>query len=289
MWLEQLARNLRYAVRTLGRAPAFALAAILVMALGIGATTTLFTVVRSVLLEPLPFNDPERLVMLYEQSSDGKFPDNIVAGGTFADWKQQAKSFSRMALLRDASYNLSGEGGQLPQHVNAYVCSWDLFPTLGVDGAYGRLFNALDDRPGAGATVVLTWSLWRRRYGGDRSIIGKTILLDAKQYTVIGILPDWFTYPDKRTQLWTPVYHEKSPFLMQVHGGHNFNVIARLKGDVTVSQARAELQTLQKNIHREHPDEPVFDSANIRLLLESVVKDAKTRSMCFLAQPDAYC
>jgi hypothetical protein len=91
------------------------------MALGTGATTTLFTVVHSVLLEPLPFNDPERLVMVYEQSSDGKFPDNIVAGGTFADWKQQAQSFSQMALLRDASYNLSGEGGQLPKHVKAYV------------------------------------------------------------------------------------------------------------------------------------------------------------------------
>jgi hypothetical protein len=217
--LEQLARNLRYAVRALGRAPEFAVAAILVMALGIGATATLFTVVHSVLLKPLPFKDSGRLVMLYEQSSDGRFPDNIVAGGTFTDWKKQARNFSQMVLLRDASYSLSGEGGQLPEHIKAYVCSWDLFPMLGVEAAYGRLFEAADDRPDAGATVVLSWSLWRRRYGGDPSIIGKTILLDAKTYTVIGILPAWFTYPDMRMQLWTPVYHEKPPSLMQTHGG----------------------------------------------------------------------
>src|SRR5271170_2680477 len=128
-WLELLLRDLRYAGRTLARTPGFSVLAILVMGLGIGANVALFTVVRSVLLKPLPFKDPERLVRLYEQSSDGNFPYNDSAAGIFAEWKKQARSFSDLAISGYVGYNLSGTGGQLPETVRAAVFSWNMLPT----------------------------------------------------------------------------------------------------------------------------------------------------------------
>jgi MacB-like periplasmic core domain len=205
--LDNAQRDLNYVLRTLRRAPGFALVVILVMALGIGANTALFTVVRSVLLKPLPFNDPARLVRLYEHSADDKFPYNEVAGGVFAEWQAQSHSFSDLALLHSwPEYNLSAKGGQLPEKVRAASCSWNLFDTLGVEPALGRSFTAADDQLSANATVVLSWGLWNRRFGGDPSILNHTIRVNAKSYTVIGIMPPWFAYPEQSVQLWTPVY-----------------------------------------------------------------------------------
>src|SRR6266853_4948890 len=142
MWLENFLRDLRYAARALGRTPAFAIVAILVISLGIGATTSLFTVVRSVLLKPLPFKDPSRLIRLYEHDADDKFPYNMSAAGVFAEWKKQSHSFSDLALVSTSGeYNVSGASGQLPERVRAVDCSWDLFPTLGVEPALGRGFT----------------------------------------------------------------------------------------------------------------------------------------------------
>lgn len=275
-WLDQLWRDIRYGARTLTRTPGFTVIAILVMALGIGANVALLTVVRSVLLKPLPFKDTDRLVRLFEADGQGRFQDNIVAGGTFAAWKTQAHSFDDMAATKRVNYNLSGTGGQLPELADAYVTSWSLFKMLGVQPALGRSFMASDDRRDADAVVMLSWGLWKRRYGGNPGMVGKTILLDAKPYTVIGILPAWFTYPDSKVQLWTALYHEKSPELMQMHTAHNFDIVARLKPGVTIPQATADLNTIQRQIRQQFPDGPVADAANIRPLLEAQVRDVKT-------------
>jgi predicted permease len=275
-WLEQLWRDVRYGARTLARTPGFSVIAILVMALGIGANVALLTVVRSVLLKPLPFKDIDRLVRLFEADGKGRFQDNIVAGGTFASWKEQARSFEEMAITKRVSYNLSGAQGQLPELADAYNTSWNLFPMLGVQPALGRNFTAADDQPSANATAILSWGLWKRRYGGDPGILGKNILLDARPYTVIGILPAWFNYPDARVQVWTALYHEKSPSLMQLHTAHNFDVIARLKPGFSIQQATAELNTIQHQIRIQFPDGPINDGANIRPLLEAEVRTIKT-------------
>ena len=275
-WLEQLWRDIRYGARTLMRTPGFSVIAILVMALGIGANVALLTVVRSVLLKPLPFRDIDRLVRLFEADAQGRFQDNIVAGGTFASWKAQAHSFDDMAIMKHVDYNLSDTGGQLPELADAYVTSWNLFPMLGVKPALGRSFTPSDDRRDADSVVMLSWGLWKRRYGGDPGILGKSILLDGKAYTVIGVLPAWFTYPDAKTQLWTALYHEKPPDLMQMHTAHNFDVIARLKPGVSIQQATVELSAIQAQIRRQFPDGPVMNAANIRPLLEAEVRDVKT-------------
>jgi putative ABC transport system permease protein len=283
-WLELLLRDVRYSVRTLMRTPGFAAIAILVMALGIGANVALFTIVRSVLLSPLPFEDPDRLVRLYEQSPDAKFAFNDSAGGVFAEWKIQSRSFSDLAICGDAHYNLSGSGEQLPEGVVAAAFSWNLLPTLGVQPALGRNFTADDDKPSANPTVLLSWGLWKRRFGGNPSVVNQTVLLDAKPYTVIGVMPAWFAFPDAIPQLWTPVYYKEPAKEINAIDEHDFMVIGRLKPGVSETQAVSELTLITRRLRNQHLDNPfVSVGANIRPLLNSLVGDMKTPLYVLLA------
>src|SRR3989441_5093802 len=275
--IETFSRDVQYAFRQLRKAPTFTLAAILVVALGIGATIALFAVVRSVLLKPLPFKEPARLVRLYEQSSDGKFPYNVIAGGVFEDWKKQSHGFTDLAiLLSEHEYNLSGAGGQLPEKGRATQCSWNLFPILGVEPALGRGFTAADDQPSANATVVLSWGLWKRRFGGDPAILNQTIHLNAKPYSVVGVMPWWFAYPDQSVQVWTPIYHEQFPQRWQQFDEHMFAAVGRLKPGVSESEAPAELSVIVRRLHDQHLDNPFINKvANSQPLLESIVGEIK--------------
>jgi predicted permease len=282
-WLEMLLRDLRFGIRSLTRNPGFSVLAVLVMALGIGANVALFTVVRSVLLKPLPFKDQDRLVRLYEADAHGRYQDNVLAGGTFASWQSQAHSFEQMAIKKGIDYNLSGSAAQLPELVHAEEASWNIFPLLGVNAARGRLFLPSDDRREADATVVLTWGLWKRRYEGDPSLIGKTILLDAKPYTVVGVLPEWFNYSDSKIQLWTAIYHERSPEVMRMYTAHNLDAVGRLKPGVSIAQATAELKAIQRQVRLQNPDGPINDAANIRPILDAEVFRLKTGLYALLA------
>jgi hypothetical protein len=210
--LENLSRDLKIGARTLLRSPGFSIIAILVMALCIGATTSLFTVMRSVLLRPLPFRDPDRLVMIYEHFRDPaknaqQFNYNSVAPADFYDWRAKTHGFEDMAAWRWWQYNLTGEHGELPELVSARGGSWNLFPLLGVQAAIGRTFTESEDRSD-GTAVMLTWSIFEQRFGGDASVVGKQIHLDGKPYTVVGVLPRWFTYPDAKVQIWVPYKSE---------------------------------------------------------------------------------
>lgn len=274
---DNFGRDLRHAARTLWRDRGFALVVLLVMAIGIGANTAMFTVVRAVLLKPLPFPEPERLVMLFEHSPNGGGLYNVVAGGIFQSWQKDAPGFEQMAAWGASGYNLSGDGGQLPEKIEGTKCSWNLFTALGVQPAYGRTFVASDDTPEANATVILSWSLWRRRFGGDSSIVGKKILLDGQPWTVIGIMPAWFAYPDPETQVWTPVRHETTPVAMNSLNNHQFQVVGRLRPGVTQQQALSELDTIVKRLNLEHPHMfALTQGASILPLLDDVVVGYKT-------------
>ena len=277
-WRESLARDLRFSLRTLRRTPGFTVIAILVMALGIGANVALFTVVRGVLLKPLPFHDPDRLVMLYEeglQMDDAAGP-NVVSGGMYAEWKNQSRSFSSLALAKGIRVGLSGSGGQLPEKLKSALFSWNMLSTLGVQPALGRDFTAADDKPGANGTVLLSWGLWKRRFGGDPAILKQTIDLDAQTYTVIGVMPAWFDFPDSSTQLWTPVYHDKPEDEMTSFSNHMFRVVGRLNPGVSASQSVADLSVISQRIHNQHLNDPfVFRSASSRPLLEHIVGEIK--------------
>jgi len=282
---DSLGRDLRYSVRTLRRAPGFALIAILVMALGIGANVALFTVVRSILLKPLPFQDHDRLLMLYESSLKDTDPGyNVVAGGVFAEWKKDNRSLSRVALLQESQDNLSATGGELPEKLDGAQCTWDLFRTLGVQPAFGRDFTAADDSRAANGTVILSWSLWKRRFGSDPAIVGRSIYLNAVPYTVIGVMPAWFAFPEPTTQLWTPVYHAKPPALMAELDDHMFRVVGRLKPGATQAQAIADLTVISRRLHDAHLNDPFINpGANARPLLEHMVGEIKKPLYILLA------
>jgi predicted permease len=277
-WLESLARDLRLSLRALRRTPGFTVIAVLVMALGIGANVALFTVVRGVLLKPLPFQDPDHLVMLYESGLHENDAEvyNTVSGGMYAEWKKQNQSFSGLALARGSRVGLSGSGGQLPEKLDSAEFSWDMLRTLGVQPALGRDFTQADDSPSASATVLLSWGLWKRRFSGDAAILGKTIELDSQPYTVIGVMPAWFDFPDPSTQLWTAVYHDRTEDVMTSFSRHTFQVVGRLKPGVNAAQGVADLGMVSRRIHNAHLDDPfVFRSATGRPLLEHIVGDIK--------------
>jgi putative ABC transport system permease protein len=211
--LSNAARDVKYAFRTLSRTPGFTIIAVAVMALCIGAATCLFTVVRSVLLRPLPFRDPARLVMAYEHFRGGELSYHPVAPADFYDWRSKTHGFEDMAVWRYAGYNLTGERNELPESVRAAAGSWNLFSLLGVQPALGRDFTEADDQRGS-AVVMLTSSLFEKRFAGDAKIVGGQIHLDGKPYTVAGVLPSWFKYPDDSIQLWVPYKSDASPEML---------------------------------------------------------------------------
>jgi len=278
LFLENLLQELRYGLRTMRKSPGFTAVVVLTLALGIGVNTALFTILHGVLLSPLPFPRPDRLVSLWERNVVENSPFsayNVVSGGVFADWRQ-ATSFQQMALIGEDSANLSGDGGSLPESIGTRQCSYNLFSMLGVQPLYGRLFTEEDDHAGAAATVILTHGLWKRRYASDPAIVGKMILLDAKPYTVIGVLPAWFDYPDTRVQLWQTVNHEVSTQDMHNRGSHRFFVTARLKDGVSVAQAYSELDGIQQRNHKQFPEELMGKGANVLPLADNLVRDVKS-------------
>lgn len=276
-WLEKLARDVRYGARTLTRSPGFALIAILVIALGIGATTSLFTIVRAVLLNPLPFRDPEKLVMVYEHFRGATSGDgfNVVSPADFRDWREKTHGFQDVAAWRRYGFDLTGEHAEVPEVVQAAGGSWNLFSVLGTQPAFGRTFAPEEDMQGGRHVVLLTWSLFQRRFGGDASVLGTQIRLDSTPYVIIGVLPRWFTYPDTHVQLWVPYASTFSPREFDAHDDHQSLVIARLKPGVSAAAATNQVGALQYQIHLANATKPVAEEARYRPMLEDVVQDVK--------------
>lgn len=277
--LDTLMRDLKYAVRTLARTPGFSLIAIAVMALCIGATTSLFTVVRSVLLKPLPFRDPGGLVMLYEHFRDARsnqegFNYNPVAPADFYDWRAQTHGFEDMAAARRIGFNITGERGELPEAVSASGGTWNLFPLLGVQAAVGRAFTQGEDRLD-GTAVMLTWNLFERRFGGDSSIVGKQIHLNGKPFTVVGVLPQWFTYPDAKVQIWVPYLAGLPPEMLSRHDHHFSLVVARARPEVSLASALSQVEAVQYRLHSQYLDAPVAEDVVTRTINDDLAKNVK--------------
>lgn len=288
--LEQFIHDLRIGFRTLSRTPGFALVAVLVVALGIGANVALFTVVRSVLLKPLPYRDPGRLVLVYEADPHGKHPSPWlpVDAGSFWEWQRSTQSMAQMAMVSPfQEYNVSGEGGKLPEVVQAAWCTDNFFSLLGVRPMMGRSFTADDDKQGAPATAMITANFWKRRYASDPAIVGKTIWLDAKPYMVIGVLPSTFVYSGAfgggDDQIWTPVRHEAGAYLLSTYGDHEFLAIARLAPGVSLTTLVARVDALQKQIKLAHPEPAVHPGAIGRTMLDDAVHNYKTPLYALLA------
>jgi predicted permease len=287
MWrwssMETVLRDVRYSLRALFRAPGFSLIAIVVMALGIGATVSLFTIVSTVLLKPLPFRDPGKLVTVYERFMRGTGTGhNPVAPAVYRDWHAQTHGFDDMAAYREYGYNLTGEHQELPEVVEAGAATASFFPLLGVRPALGRTFTEDEDTPTGGHVVLLTWTLYQRRFGGDPSIVGKAIRLDTNAYTVIGVLPQGFVFPNMKAQLWTPWGQTFKPQNWVQYDNHQSSVVARMKDGVSLEAAMGEVKALQKRIHEAHEGRPVTESAVAVPMIEDVTQDVKTPLMVLL-------
>ncbi len=249
--LDALSQDVRYAVRMLARTPGFTVVAVLILALGIGANTSIFSVVSAVLLKPLPFAEADRLVLLWEQSTSVSFNGHsTVAPATYVDWKERSRSFEDMALYNGLQeYNLTG-GGE-PEHIGAISATANLFSILRLTPILGRTFSADDEGASAAPVVVLSRTLWVRRFGADPGIIGRDIVLDGVKHTVIGVVPPAFNYPSKKAEVYLPASF--TPQLLSQRDNHSLWVVGRLKPGVTLAEAQAEMSSVAKSLEKDYP------------------------------------
>ena len=252
--MQTLWQDLRFGARMLLKQPGFTLVAVLTLALGIGANTAIFSVVHAVLLEALPYHDADRLVMVWERSQRGV--QNVINLGNFFDWKTQSTSFADMAAFADYRTNLTGDGE--PVEVPAQICTDNLFNVLGVQPVLGRTFTPDDGKQGAPNVVVLSYGLWQRRFGGDAAVIGRKIILNNSENTVIGVLPVDFKWhitgnslTNQPAELWAPWTITEQ---MKQRRGRFASAVARLKPGVSLTQARADLDTLQARLIEQYKE-----------------------------------
>jgi putative ABC transport system permease protein len=240
--VERLAQDLRYAFRTLRANPGFAFFTVVIMALGIGATTTMFSIVNGVLLRPLRFREPARLVMLEERWLP-RFPRFEASPLDFVHWQQDTRSFSDLAAFKDDAFILTSS--ERPERLAGARVSANLPSILGVDPVMGRSFSAADDQYGSSPVVLLGDALWRRRFGADPGVIGRAVTLNGLSYTIIGVMPSTFRFPEN-AEVWTPI--QFTPKDLAASGNHSIWAIARLKDGVTYVQAQAEMDLLMPRL-----------------------------------------
>ncbi len=245
--MRGLLQDVGYFLRTLAKSPGFFAVAVLTLALGIGANTAIFSVINAVLLRPLPFHEPDRLVRLFEtEAAPGNYP---FTGPDYLDWQAQNRTLEASSLFtwyRRA--NVSG-GGQ-PESASAVDAEANFFDVLGVRPLLGRTFLRGESAGGA-RVVVLSYGFWQRHFGGDRAIVDRPIELNSERYTVIGVMPSWFNYP-KGAEIWAPL--DMSPKNLGSRGSHSYLAIGRLKPGVTVSQALADLSVIARRLEKQYPD-----------------------------------
>jgi predicted permease len=246
---DLLRQDVRYTLRTLSRAPGFTVAAVVVAALGVAATTTTFSITDHVLIRPLPFKEARRLVMLWEDPAPQGTFRNEVSPANYRDWKAMSRSFEEMALYRTLTASLVGAGD--PEQLNAVSASAELLPMLGRAPLLGRLFGEADARGGAPATTVLGHGLWTSRFGADPGVLGRSILLNGEPHTVIGVMPPDFRFPSRETQLWTALRLVEQDY--EDRGNTYMYVLALLRRGVALEQARSEMRVVAAQLEAAHP------------------------------------
>ncbi|HZN05971.1 MAG TPA: ABC transporter permease, partial [Pyrinomonadaceae bacterium] len=269
--MATLWQDVRYGVRMLLKNPGITVIVIIALALGIGANTAIFSVVNTVLLRPLPYEESDRLVFLNEKSP--VLDEMSISYPNFTDWRNQTQTFEKMGVYNRASYNLTG-AGEAERIVTGQV-SADLFSVLRVNALHGRVFTNDEDKPGGTPVVVLSYGLWQRRFGGQTSILNQPITLNTKQYVVIGVMPETFLYPS-RVEMWVPVGQLSDQPSWQQRGNHpGLYGVARLKPGATIEQADADMNTIAANLEKQYPDTNTGNRVRLRPLLEIFVSDAR--------------
>jgi putative ABC transport system permease protein len=262
-------QDIRYAVRKLSRTPGFTTIAAFTLALAIGATTAIFSVIDGVLLKPLPFRDPERVVRVTNLRDGNRMVSSVP---DFLDIRAQSKSYASLAALDAQAMNLTG--GSEPERIGAARVGATFWSLLGVTPQVGRGFAPNEDSQPAARTVVLSDGLWKRRFGGDRRIVGKTIALDGNSFTVIGVAPAGFSFPD-RPDVWIPLVFAQDDLNPDGRGAHWMGIMGRLAPNVTVTQATSELVTITRRLEQQYPESNTNMSGAVIPMQEFLVGDVR--------------
>lgn len=285
--MSPLFQDVRYGIRMLAKNPGFTLAAVLTLALGIGANTAVFSVVNTVLLKPLPYVQPDLLMHVESMWMRGAPHPNYLSYPDFFDFRAQNHVFEHLVTSRDTNLALTGVGS--PVQLDGEMVTWDLFPALGIQPQLGRGF--LQSEEAAGSHVaVLSHALWQRQFGGDRGILGRTITLDRKSYTVVGVAPPSFAFPvnEPNIQLWTTIAPDREappgdqPITEQ-RGAHMVTALGRLKRGISIEQARADLNVIAAALAKKYPDSNANDpQASVQPELQTLVGESRTPLLILL-------
>lgn len=288
--MNTLIQDLRYGLRILRKSPGFTVVAIITLALGIGANTAIFSIINAVLLRPLPFPEPDRLMYVNSGLSRSAGPAQpfAISYPDFFDWRANANSFSTIASYHGDSFTLTGLDA--PLHVNGDTVSGDFFTVLGTQPLLGRGFSRDEEKPGA-RVVVLSHQLWESAFHGDRNIIGRAITMDKQSYTVVGVMPAGFVFPldNEPPLLWRTFAAEgestdpKEPPITAQRGAHFLNAVARLKPGASLQNANEEMNVITRNLAAQYPDtNRKFSTAIVTAELEHLVGDSRARLMILL-------
>ncbi len=273
-------QDVRHGIRVLVKSPGFAVAAIVVLALGIGANTAMFSLVNAALLRPLPFKDPSRLVQIWHVPPAKSFPgmtEFAVSAANYLDWARENHVFEKTAIYHFASYDLTGRGS--PESVQAGAVESTFFSVFGVNPILGRTFLPDEDQPGHGKVAILSYRFWQGDFGAKPDIVGQKINLNGEAYTVVGVMGPTFTRPD-RAKIWTPLAwteHERA-----VRGEHHYLVVARLRPGVTLGQAQAEMNAISKRLEEQYPADDKGWGAVVVLMRDELVGDVRPALLVLL-------
>jgi len=270
--MGSLTNDVRYGVRMLFRSPASSVVSIVALAVGIGANTSIFSVVNGVLLRPLAYKDSDRLVVVWETKLSKGITHEQVSPPDYRDWVEQNRVFDQIAAWRSEPQVLTG--GQVPERIETAQISPAAFELLGVKPALGRIFSTEEGHPGRNHVALLSYGLWQRRFGGDPGVLGKSAVLDGISYTIVGVTPPAFRLLDTPSELWTSYTLDASE--LKERGFHTLRVIAHLKPGATLDQAQSEMRSISNRIERQFPESNSGWSANVIPLREQLLGDIST-------------
>jgi putative ABC transport system permease protein len=271
-FIESLWQDVHCGLRMLRKNAGFAVAAILTLALGVGANTAIFSVIHGVLLTPLPYNDPDRIVLVLESNPTRGFPQFSVSPPNYIDWKKDSTSFEQIASIARGDFNYTG--GAEPERISGARVASSFFAVMGATPAMGRTFLPEDDVVGKAVVVVLSYGLWTRRFGSDPQVVGKSLTLDGQSYRVVGVMQDGFQFP-RGVDLWLPSEFDADALSPGARGAHYLRVMARLKPGVSMDKAQSEMVAISKRLEQQYPKTNTGWSAKLLSLNEATVGNVR--------------
>lgn len=283
-----LMQDVRYAMRTLRRSPTFAIVAVLTLAIGIGAPAVIFTFIRAVLLRPLPYREPDRLIEVTETNPLKGWTHTVASPANYADWRATSTSFEGLAAFGGtddkgaSAYDLVLTGSGEPQQIKALLVTGDLFRVLGVAPLAGRTFTDQETFEGSDRVAVISYGLWRSLFSGDPAVVGRAVSLSGRTYTVVGVMPPTFFFPGRDVQIWVPFGFKPSVFTT-ARRPHSLHVVGRLGPGVTLERARSEMTAIARDLERRYPDTNTQMGVRLDEWHSSLAADTRVALLMLLA------